>query len=87
MKTLQVSDEVYEKLKAFVSDPFEDTPNNVLLRLMEIAGKAKSRWSVFEPPKQCAPVQAPQHMKKQMNTVPAGTKIPDQMPSPTEVVL
>jgi hypothetical protein len=87
MKTLQVSDEVYEKLKAFVSDPFEDTPNNVLLRLMDIADKAKGRWCVFDPPKQGAPTQPPQQMKKQMDTVPTGTKIPDHAPNATEVVL
>ena len=87
MKTLQVSDEVYEKLKAYVSDPFEDTANNVLLRLMEIAHKAKSRWSVFDPPQPGPAPQSPQQMKKTMDTIPVGTKIPDQTPSKTEVVL
>ena len=87
MKTLQVSDEVYEKLKAFVSDPFEDTPDNVLLRLMEIAEKAKSRWCVFNPPRQNPTPAAPQNIKRTVDTIPAGTKIPDQVPSTTEVVL
>ena len=45
MKTLQVSDELFEKLKDFVVDPFEDTPEVILGRLMEIVNKAKSKWS------------------------------------------
>lgn len=77
MKMLQISDEVYLKLKAFVADPFEDTPNNVLLRLMAIADKAKDRWSAFEPPEPSQP---------QDDTVPEGSRIPDQVPSETEVV-
>lgn len=45
MKTLQVSDELFEKLKDFVVDPFEDTPEVILDRLMEIVSKAKRKWS------------------------------------------
>ena len=45
MKTLQVSDELLEKLKDFVVDPFEDTPEVILNRLMEIVNKAKQKWS------------------------------------------
>ena len=44
MKMLQVSDEVYEGLKAFIIDPFDDTPNTVLTRLMDIVSKAQSRF-------------------------------------------
>ena len=87
MKMLQISDEVYQKLKAFVADPFEDTPNNVLLRLMAIADKAKGRWSAFEPaPKSPAP-EAQRPSRSQQDTIPEGTKIPDPVPSATEVVL
>ena len=48
MRTFKVSDEVYEQLKSFVIDPFDDTPEVVIGRLIEIANKAKDRWSPFE---------------------------------------
>jgi predicted CopG family antitoxin len=48
MRTFKVSDEVYEQLKSFVVDPFDDTPDAVIGRLIEIVSKAKSRWSPFE---------------------------------------
>lgn len=44
MKSLQINDEVYEGLKAFVVDPFEDTPSTVLMRLMNIVSKAQSHF-------------------------------------------
>ena len=31
------------------ADPFDDTPDLVVMRLMEIADKAKNRWSAFDP--------------------------------------
>jgi hypothetical protein len=40
---------LYEQLKTFVVDPFDDTPDIVIGRLIEIVNKAKSRWSPFEP--------------------------------------
>lgn len=49
MKTIKISDEVYDRLKEFVVDPFDDTPQSVIGRLVEIADKAKQRWSAFEP--------------------------------------
>lgn len=49
MRTFRVSDELYEQLKTFVVDPFDDTPDIVIGRLIEIVNKAKSRWSPFEP--------------------------------------
>jgi len=48
MRTFQVSNEMYERLKEFVVDPFDDTPEAVIGRLIEIANKAKSRWSPFD---------------------------------------
>ena len=45
MKEFQVSDELYDKLKHFVVDPFDDTPEIVISRLVDIVNKAKSRWS------------------------------------------
>ncbi len=48
MKAIKVSDEVYERLREFVVDPFDDTPQSVIARLVEIADKAKKRWSAFD---------------------------------------
>lgn len=48
MRTFKVSDEMYEQLKSFVVDPFDDTPEVVISRLIEIVNKAKDRWSPFE---------------------------------------
>jgi hypothetical protein len=47
MKILHVNDEAVERLRAFVVDPFDDTPNTVLMRLIDIANKAKSRCRPF----------------------------------------
>jgi len=48
MKVIQVSDELYDRLKNCVVDPFDDTPEAVIGRLIEIVDKAKSRWSPFD---------------------------------------
>lgn len=48
MRTFKVSDQLYEQLKNFVVDPFDDTPENVIGRLIEIVNKAKGRWCPFE---------------------------------------
>ena len=49
MRTFKVSDQTYEQLKSFIVDPFDDTPEVVLGRLIEIVNKARDRWSPFEP--------------------------------------
>lgn len=73
MRTFKVSDELYEKLKGFIVDPFDDTPEIVIGRLIEIVNKAKGRWSALdryehpEPGERPAPVphreprREPQH--------------------------
>jgi hypothetical protein len=48
MRTLKVSDDLYDQLKSLVVDPFDDTPEMVITRLIEIVNKAKNRWSPFE---------------------------------------
>ena len=48
MKNIEISDELYEKLKDFVADPFDDTPEIVIRRAVEVATKAKSRWSPLD---------------------------------------
>lgn len=52
MKMLKVSDELFEQLKGLVVDPFDDTPDLVIGRLIEIVNKAKGRWSPLEPHEQ-----------------------------------
>ena len=68
MKTLKINDEVYESLKAFVVDPFDDTPNAVLMRLIDIATKSQSRW---------CPFGARSEDRKFDSSVPSGTRNPD----------
>ena len=48
MKSIQLSDAIYEELKDFVADPFDDTPEVVIGRLVDIARKAKQRWSPLD---------------------------------------
>ena len=48
MKNLQISNELYERLKNFVVDPFDDTPETVINRVLDIASKAKTRWSPLD---------------------------------------
>jgi hypothetical protein len=48
MRTFKISDELYEQLKQFIVDPFDDTPEVVIARLIEIVDKARNRWSPFE---------------------------------------
>lgn len=48
MKTLQVSDEIYQKLMTFVVDPFEDTAESVIARLVEIGDKARQQYGRLE---------------------------------------
>jgi len=50
MRTFRVSDQTYEQLKTFIVDPFDDTPELVIGRLIEIVNKAKARWAPFEAP-------------------------------------
>jgi len=48
MKTIEISDELSDRLKAYVVDPFDDTPEKVIGRVLDIADKAKSKWSSWE---------------------------------------
>jgi hypothetical protein len=48
MRNVTISDELFEELKTFVVDPFDDTPDLVIGRLIAIVKKAKSRWSPLE---------------------------------------
>jgi predicted CopG family antitoxin len=48
MKTIQISDELFDELKSLVVDPFDDTPDSVIGRVIQIVKKAKSRWSPLD---------------------------------------
>ena len=96
MKTLHINDEVYEKLKAFVDDPFDDTPNAVLQRLIDIANKAQDRWCAFSP---AQPADGPSPLAGESpsplvgespspnRSVPSGTRIPDTADEGTALML
>jgi len=68
VKTLEINDEVYENLKAFVVDPFDDTPNAVLMRLIHIANKAQDQWSPFA---------TSTRTTRPYDSVPSQTRIPE----------
>lgn len=48
MKAIQVSDELYDRLKNCIVDPFDDTPESVVGRLIDIVDKSKSRCSSWD---------------------------------------
>jgi hypothetical protein len=64
MRTFQVSEELYDQLKSFVIDPFDDTPDVVIGRLIDIVKKARNHWSPFAecetPQKDPRPAEVPQ---------------------------
>jgi len=78
MKALEINDDVYESLKAFVVDPFDDTPNTVLKRLIDIANKAQSRW---------CPFATRSEGREPGNSVPAGTPVPGTVTNDMSVML
>ncbi len=59
MRTFRVSDQMYEQLKSFIVDPFDDTPELVIGRLIEIVNKAKARWAPFEVPESAPEAEPP----------------------------
>ena len=48
MKVMQISDELYDRLKNCIVDPFDDTPESVIGRLINIVDKAKSECSSWD---------------------------------------
>ena len=82
MKSLLISDDVYEKLKAFVVDPFDYNPDAVLMRLISIAKKAQNHWCAFTQP------QNGQEQENSNGSVPEGTRIhEEEIPEATAVML
>ena len=61
MKVLEISDELYARLRNCVVDPFDDTPESVVGRLIDIVDKAKSRLSPWDPQNE----DSPQHKESQ----------------------
>ena len=61
MKTIEISDELSDRLKAYVIDPFDDTPEKVIGRVLDIAEKAKNKWISWD---------AEQETKKQKEQEP-----------------
>jgi len=59
MKTFGVSDQTYEQLKSLIVDPFDDTPEIVIGRLIAIVNKAKARWAPFEAPEAAREAEPP----------------------------
>jgi hypothetical protein len=55
MKNVQLSDDLYDRLKCFVVDPFDDTFEVIIHRLVDIAEKARDRWCVWEDEEENSP--------------------------------
>ena len=60
MKVIEISDELYDRLKTFVVDPFDDTPEIVLGRVVDIVDKAKSKWISWDAEEEAEPEEKPQ---------------------------
>ena len=58
MKTIEISDELCERLKMCVVDPFDDTPDSVINRLIDIVDKAKSSCSSWDVQAEAVVIQA-----------------------------
>ena len=70
MRTFKVSDDLYEQLKTFVVDPFDDTPDIVIGRLIEIVNKAKTRWHPFDPSGNADGAEQPAEPRSQQRRAP-----------------
>lgn len=65
MKVIEISDELYDRIKAYVVDPFDDTPEKVIGRVLDIAEKAKSKWTSWDVEKEAKQPEAKQPETKQ----------------------
>jgi hypothetical protein len=80
MKNLQITDEAYEALKTFIIDPFDDSPEKVIVRLMDIVNKARQRWSPFE-------LDEAESKENIDPATPSGTRIREQSMEESTVML
>jgi len=58
MKTIEISEELWERLKMCVVDPFDDTPELVINRLVDIVDKAKNVCSSWDQVEESVVVEA-----------------------------
>ncbi len=87
MRMFRISDELYEQMKRFIVDPFDDTPEVVIERLIEIVDKARSRWSPFEafdPPEDSA---RPAEVTQEQQPAPRHQEQPAPQNEEQEVIL
>jgi len=68
MKTIQISEELSDRLKAFVVDPFDDTPEVVIGRVLDIADKAKSKWISWDAEEAAEPEAEPRPKSSKRRT-------------------
>ena len=68
MKTIEISDELSDRLKAFVVDPFDDTPEVVIGRVLDIADKAKSKWISWDAEEGAEPEAQPRPRNSKRRT-------------------
>ena len=75
MKVIQISDELYGSLKNCIVDPFDDTPESVIERLIGIVDKSKSMcssWDDAEDDGQQVDIQTRQKKPSKPRNVQAG---------------
>ena len=87
MRTLTVLDESYEQLKSFVVDPYDDTLESIIGRLIEIARKAESRclsetWDSSNSPEY--PTMVPEAQHEPQPVQPAEEQEDREATPPTE---
>jgi hypothetical protein len=60
MKVIKISDQLYDRLKNCIVDPFDDTPEIVIGRLVDIVEKSKTEFSSWEAAENTAQQVKPQ---------------------------
>ncbi len=68
MKTIEISEELYDRLKNFVVDPFDDSPEIVISRMIDIVDKARSLWSSWDTSEETEQQAHPQSPKTKRST-------------------
>ena len=68
MKTIEISEELYDRLKNFVVDPFDDSPEIVISRMIDIVDKARSMWSSWDASEEAGQQEQSQSRKVKRST-------------------
>jgi hypothetical protein len=71
MKVIEISDELYDRLKNCIIDPFDDTPEIVIGRLVDIVDKSKSEFSSWDAPEDTAQQVKPQPKSQREPAAPS----------------